>query len=373
MEGIYNFLIINPGSTSTKISVFQNDTELMTETIRHSSEYISQFKEIYDQFNFRKDIIMKTLQEKNIDLSKFSAIIARGGNMKPVVGGTYEVNEEMLKDLRIGVMGQHASNLGGGLAHSIASELGLKAYVVDPVVVDEFEPLARISGTPLIPRKSKDHPLNQRAVARAAAKEMDGTYSDFNFIIGHLGGGISIGTHKKGRMIDVNNALDGDGPMSAERCGGIPFGTLMDLCYSGEYTKQELRKKLVGGGGLVGYLGTNDGREVGKRIKEGDEYAKLIYEAMAYQISKEIGASAAVLKGEVDAILLTGGLAYDSMLMDWIKDRVNFIAPVKVFAGEREMEALACGVLRVLQNKEELQVYPNIKVENKEVILQQNR
>lgn len=357
----YTFLIINPGSTSTKISVFENDKELITETIRHSSDYISQFHKIYDQFDFRKEVIMNTLKEKHIDISKFSAIIARGGNMKPVVGGTYEVNEEMLKDLKIGVMGQHASNLGGCLAHSIASEIGVKAYVVDPVVVDELEPLARISGTPLIPRKSKDHPLNQRAVARAAAKEMGGEYEDFNFIIGHLGGGISIGTHRKGRMIDVNNALDGDGPMSAERCGGIPFGTLIDLCYSGEYTKQELRKKLVGGGGLVGYLGTNDGREVGRRIKEGDDYAKLIYEAMAYQISKEIGACSAILKGEVDAILLTGGLAYDSMVMEWIKERVSFIAPVKIFPGEREMEALASGVLRVLHNKEKLQTYPNVK------------
>ncbi len=359
MDRRYTFLVINPGSTSTKISIFENDKETMTETTNHSSEEIHAYKEIYDQFDFRKELIMKKLAEKNIDLSGFSAVIARGGNMKPVVGGTYQVNEEMLKDLRIGVMGQHASNLGGGLAYSIAQELGLKAYVVDPVVVDEFEPLARISGTALIARKSKDHPLNQKAVARAAAAEMGGKYEDYNFIIAHLGGGISVGTHKKGRMIDVNNALDGDGPMSPERCGGIPFGTLMDLCYSGEYTKQELRKKFVGGGGLVSYLGTNDGREVGRRIKEGDDYARLIYEAMAYQISKEIAGSSAVLKGDVDAILLTGGLAYDGMLMDWIEERVGFIAPVKVFPGEREMEALASGVLRVLENREYLQCYPN--------------
>jgi butyrate kinase len=359
MESVYTFLVINPGSTSTKISIFENDVEIMTETIRHPSEEMHGFTEIYDQFDFRRELIMKTLADKNIDIFEFSAVIGRGGNMKPVVGGTYEVNEEMLKDLKVGVMGQHASNLGGGLAYSIAQELGVKAYVVDPVVVDEFEPLARISGTPLIPRKSKDHPLNQRAVARRAAAEMGGKYEDYNFIIAHLGGGISVGTHKKGRMIDVNNALDGDGPMSPERCGGIPFGSLMDLCFSGEYTKKELRKKLVGGGGLVGYLGTNDGREVVQRIKEGDEYAKLIYEAMAYQISKEIGASSSVLKGEVDAILLTGGLAYDKMLMDWIRERVGFIAPVKIFPGEHEMEALALGVLRVLQNKEPLQTYPN--------------
>lgn len=361
MEKLYTFLIINPGSTSTKIAIFENDKEVITETVKHSSEEIKNFKEIYDQFDFRKDIIMKTLEDKKVDLSRFSAIIGRGGNMKPVVGGTYEVNEEMLKDLKVGVMGQHASNLGGGLAYSIAEELGLKAYVVDPVVVDEFEPLARISGTPLIERKSKDHPLNQRAVARAAAAEMGGKYEDYNFIIAHLGGGISVGVHKKGRLVDVNNALNGDGPMSPERCGGIPFGSLIDICFSGEYSKEELNRRLVGGGGLVGYLGTNDGREVCKLIENGDEYAKLIYEAMAYQISKEIGAAAAVLKGNVDNILLTGGLAYDKLLMSWIKDRVDFIAPVKIFPGEREMEALASGVLRVLEGKEQIRNYPNVQ------------
>ncbi|MGL5328078.1 MAG: butyrate kinase [Peptostreptococcaceae bacterium] len=363
MEKVYRFLIINPGSTSTKISIYDNENEFLTKTIAHSSEVINQYKEIYDQFDFRKEIIMKTLEEENINLKELSAIIARGGNMKPVRGGTYQVNEEMLKDLKVGVMGQHASNLGGGLAYSIAYELGLNAYVVDPVVVDEFEPFARLSGSPLIPRKSKDHPLNCKAVGRAAAKEMGGTYDDFNFVIAHLGGGISVGAHKKGKMIDVNNALDGDGPFSPERTGALPFGTVMDLCYSGKYTKSELRKQFVGGGGLVAYLGTNDGREVGRRIKEGDEYAKLIYQGMAYQISKEIGACSTVLKGKVDAILLTGGLAYDDMLMGWIKERVGFIADVKVFPGENEMIALSQGVLRVLRGKEDLQEYPNVKQE----------
>ncbi|QUH19321.1 butyrate kinase [Alkaliphilus sp. B6464] len=359
MKKLYTFLIINPGSTSTKIAIFENDKEVMTETIKHSSEEIKDFEAIYDQFDFRKDLIIKTLEAKNIDFPKFSAIIGRGGNMKPVVGGTYEVNEEMLKDLKIGVMGQHASNLGGGLAYSIAEELGLKAYVVDPVVVDEFEPLARISGTPLIERKSKDHPLNQKAVARAAAAEMGGKYEDYNFIIAHLGGGISVGVHQKGRLIDVNNALNGDGPMSPERCGGIPFGSLIDICFSGKYSKEEITKELVGGGGLAGYLGTNDGREVCKLIESGDGHAKLIYEAMAYQISKEIGAASAVLKGNVSSILLTGGLAHDKLLMSWIKDRVGFLAPVKIFPGEHEMEALASGVLRVLEGKESIQTYPN--------------
>ena len=230
---------------------------------------------------------------------------------------------------------------------------------VDPVIVDELEPLARYSGTPLIARKSKDHPLNQKAVGREAAKALGGEYQDYNFIIAHLGGGISVGTHKKGRLVDVNNSLDGDGPMSPERCGGLPFGSVMDLCFSGEYTKAELRKKLIGGGGMVGYLGTNDGRKITERIRCGDEKAAEVYEAMAYQISKEIGACAAVLKGQVDEILLTGGLAHDEMLVGWIRERVNFIAPVAVYPGEHEMEALALGTLRVLRGQEIPQVYPN--------------
>lgn len=281
--------------------------------------------------------------------------------MQPVVGGTYQVNSKMIEDLKIGVMGQHASNLGGGLAYEIANKYGLKAYVVDPVIVDEFEPLARISGTPLIDRKSKDHPLNQKAVARLAASEMGGTYEDFNFIIAHMGGGISVGMHKKGRMIDVNNALNGDGPMSPERCGGIPFGSLIQLCYGGKYTEEELSKHLIGQGGLVAYLGTNDGREVVSRIKKGDEYAKKIYQALAYQLSKEIGACATVVNGEVDAILLTGGLAHDNLLTSWIKERIKFLAPVKCYPGEHEMKALAQGVMRVLDNEEDIQIYPNTK------------
>lgn len=358
---MYKFLIINPGSTSTKVTVYDDDKEVTSENIVHPTEIINQFETIFDQFDFRLKLILQLVEKLSLDISTFSAIIARGGNMKPVEGGTYQVNDEMLADLRVGVMGQHASNLGGVLAYAIASPYNLKAYVVDPVIVDEFEPLARISGTPLIQRKSKDHPLNSKAACRLAAAELGGKYEGFNFLTAHMGGGISVSIHKKGRMIDVNNSLDGDGPFSPERCGGLPFGSVMDLCFSGEYTKAQLRKQFVGKGGLVAYLGTNDAREVVRRIKGGDEYAKLIYEALAYQLAKEIGSGATVLKGDVDAIILTGGLAYDEMLTGWVIERVRFIAPIKMFPGEHEMEALAQGVMRVLNGVEQLKVYPNPK------------
>lgn len=359
MERSYRILVINPGSTSTKISVFCNEEEIFAENIKHSEEDLRHFQHINEQLAFRQSVILSALKEAGIGLEELDAVAARGGNMKPVVGGTYRVNQPMLEDLEAGVMGQHASNLGGRIAYAIAAPLGLHAYVVDPVITDEMEPLARYSGTPLIARKSKDHPLNQKAVGREAAKRLGGRYEDFNFIIAHLGGGISVGVHKKGRLVDVNNSLDGDGPMSPERCGGLPFGSVMDLCYSGKYTKAELRKKLIGGGGLMGYLGTNDGRRVVERIQNGDQEAVQVYEAMAYQISKEIGSCASVLKGDVDRVLLTGGLAYDELLVSWIRERVSFIAPVMTFPGEHEMEALALGTLRVLRSQEPLQTYPN--------------
>lgn len=359
MEAIIKILAINPGSTSTKIAFYENNKAVFTKSLSHSAEEIGKFNKISDQYEFRKKIILKTIKEYGINLTEISAIVGRGGNMKPVEGGTYKINDVMLEDLRIGVMGQHASNLGGIIAYTIARELGISAYVVDPVVVDEFEDYAKISGIPEISRKSKDHPLNQKAVARIAAKELGGKYSDYNFVIAHLGGGISVGTHKKGKMIDVNNALDGDGSFSPERSGGVPVGSLVDICFSGKYTKEEIKKKITGGGGLVAYLGTNDGREIQRRIKAGDKYAKLIYETMAYQISKEIGAASTILKGQVDAVILTGGVAYDSDFVSWITERVGFIAPVKVYPGENEMDALVQGVLRVYSGDEELKTYYN--------------
>lgn len=353
----YKLLVINPGSTSTKVAVYQNEEEIFMSTVRHPIEEIGHYATIYDQYDFREKIIMETLKQNNIDLKEINAVVGRGGNMKPVEGGTYEVNQPMLEDLKIGVMGQHPSNLGGIIADEIAKLIGVSAYVVDPVVVDEFEELSRISGIPDIQRKSKDHPLNQKAAARNAAADLGGEYKQFNFLVAHLGGGISVGVHKKGRVIDVNNSLDGEGPFSPERSGGLPFGSLMDICYSGKYTKQELRKRLIGNGGLVAYLGTNDTREVVKRIKDGDKNAELIYSGMAYQVSKEIGAGAAVLKGDVDAVVLTGGIAYDEMFVNWVKERVEFIAKVMVYPGEFEMLALAQGVLRVLQGEEQVKIY----------------
>lgn len=357
MEEALKILVINPGSTSTKIALYEDETPIFNKSLSHSADEIKKYDKISDQYEFRKKAILDTVKESGTDISVIDVIVGRGGNMKPVQGGTYEINEAMIEDLRIGIMGQHASNLGGIIAYFIAAELGIHSYVVDPVVVDELGKYARISGMPGIERKSKDHPLNQKAAARMAAKELGGTYADYNFVVAHLGGGISVGAHKKGKMVDVNNALDGDGPLSPERSGGVPIGSLVDMCFSGEYTKAEMKKRITGNGGLVAYLGTNDGREVQKRIKAGDEYAKLIYETMAYQVSKEIGAASTVLKGDVDAIILTGGIAYDTEFISWIKERVGFIAPVKVYPGENEMKALVQGVLRVLKGEEQLKSY----------------
>jgi len=357
MEKVFTILTINPGSTSTKIAIFKNNTPIFEKTLRHSAWEIAQFNKIIDQYEFRKKVILEALQDINFDLNELDAVVGRGGLLKPIPGGTYKVNDRMVEDLKIGVQGEHASNLGGILAKEIASSLNIPAFIVDPVVVDEMDDVARISGMPEIERKSIFHALNQKAVARRAAKDMGKRYDEVNLIVAHLGGGISVGAHRKGRVVDVNNALDGEGPFSPERSGGLPVGDLAKLCFSGKYTENEIRKKIVGKGGLVAYLGTNDGREVVKMIKEGDKKAELIYQAMAYQVAKEIGACAAVLEGKIDAVILTGGLAYDELFTGWIKERVSFIAPVLVYPGEDELLALAEGALRVLKGEEEAKEY----------------
>ncbi|MDN5352640.1 MAG: butyrate kinase [Clostridiales bacterium] len=354
---IYRTLAINPGSTSTKIAVFDNSELVFETTLRHSNEVLAPFEHVSDQYEFRKQVIMEALVAGGIDLGKLSAVVGRGGLLHPIEGGTYAVNDRMIEDLKVGVLGEHASNLGGMIASEIAKEYGIPSYIVDPVVVDELEPMARISGMPEIERISIFHALNQKAVARRYADSIGKEYEDMNLIIAHLGGGISVGAHLKGRVIDVNNALDGEGPFSPERSGGLPTGDLAKLCYSGNYTYAEVKKLIKGKGGLVAYLGTNDGREVETRIQEGDAQAALIYEAMAYQIAKEIGSCAAVLSGEVDGILITGGLAYSERLMNWIKPRVAFIAPCEIYPGEDEMSALAMGAWRVLAGKEAVKVY----------------
>ncbi|WP_396954163.1 butyrate kinase [Neobacillus niacini] len=351
-------LVINPGSTSTKIGVFDNEISILEKTIRHGSEMINSFANIIDQYEFRKKTILETLDNEGINISKLSAVCGRGGLLRPIEGGTYAVNETMLNDLRTGFAGQHASNLGGIIAYEIASGLNIPSFIVDPVVVDELDPIARISGFSLIERVSIFHALNQKAVARRVANELGKKYTELNLIVTHMGGGITVGVHKQGKVIDVNNGLHGDGPFSPERAGTVPVGDLVALCYSGQYYRDEIMKKLVGQGGLVGYLGTNDAVEVERRIEAGDEQAALVYEAMAYQVAKEIGAASAVLAGKVDAIVLTGGLAYGKGFVKSITDRINWISDTIVHPGENELQALAEGSLRVLRGEENVKEYP---------------
>lgn len=353
----YKLLIINPGSTSTKIGVYEDEKEILVETLRHSSEEIGVYESIYAQKDFRKSVILKVLKEKNFDITTLNAVVGRGGMLKPMAGGTYEVDENLLKDLKDGVQGQHASNLGGILANEISRELGLRAFIVDPVVVDELEEVARFSGVPELPRKSKFHALNQKAVAKRFAKESGKAYEDLNLIVTHMGGGVSVGAHSYGKVIDVNNALDGDGPFSPERAGSVPVGDLIKMCFSGKYSQTEIYSKIVGKGGYVAYLDTNDARDVDKLMEEGDEYATLVYDAFIYQVSKCIGEMATVLKGKVDAIILTGGIAYSAEAVAAIKERTGWIADIVVYPGEDELLALAEGAVRVLSGEEEAKVY----------------
>ncbi|PKM49935.1 MAG: butyrate kinase [Firmicutes bacterium HGW-Firmicutes-7] len=350
-------LIINPGSTSTKIGVYVNEKPIFEETLRHSSVDLERYTNIYEQFQFRKDVILHTLKEKAFNLSEVDAIVGRGGLLKPIESGTYIVNEAMLLDLKTGVMGQHASNLGGILAYELAKPLKIPALIVDPVVVDEMEEIAKICGLPEIRRKSIFHALNQKAVAKKYAFEVGKEYNEINLIVAHLGGGISVGVHKNGKVIDVNNALDGEGPFSPERSGGLPMRDVIDMCFSGNYTLHSMNKKINGQGGYVAHFKTNNARQINIAAAEGDQHAKLIQDAMAYQVAKEIGKCATVLSGQVEAIVLTGGIAYNDSIVKEIKKRVEFIANVVIYPGEDEMLALAQGGLRVIQGEESVKVY----------------
>lgn len=351
-------LVINPGSTSTKVAIFEDENQVDLKVLRHSPEELSKFKTLWEQFDFRLKIILEFLNENGLRPTDFSAVVGIGGLLRPVKGGTYLVNEKMLEDARNNFQGEHPSNLGCALAYEIAKIGNVEAFTVDPVSVDEFEPLARYSGHPLIQRRSLSHALNIHATARLASEKIGKRYEEANFVVAHLGGGISVCPVKGGKIIDANDASS-DGPFSPERTGGLPLQPFITLCFSGKYTEQEIRKLVMGKGGLVAYLGTNDASEIERRIKEGDAYAREVYEAMAYQIAKEIGAMATVLKGDVDAVVLTGGLANSKMLVDWITERVSFIAPVLVFPGEDEMRALAMGALRVLRGEEKAKEYPD--------------
>lgn len=351
-------LAINPGSTSTKIAVYQGSKSIFLKNVKHSSEDLKPFPNIVDQFEFRKKIILQELKEAKIRIDLITAIVGRGGLVKPIESGVYEVNEQMIKDLHESKLGEHASNLGGLIANDIAKSLkGARAFIADPIVVDEMEDVARYAGHPKFTRHSIFHALNQKAIARKYSKSVDKPYEELNLIVAHLGGGISVGAHKKGRVIDVNNALDGDGPFSPERTGTLPCGQVAKLCFSGEYTHDEVKKMIKGEGGFVSYLGTNDAYEVEMKIKAGDKNAEEIHDAVGYQLGKEIASLSAVLKGKVDAIILTGGMAHDRIVVDYIKEMVTFIAPVVVYPGEDEMEALAMNGRMVMTNEIEPKIY----------------
>ena len=345
-------LAINPGSTSTKFALFEEDEILFEKTLRHLPEDLAGFSRIADQFHYRKDLIMEELTTRNISLNSISAVVGRGGVVKPIESGIYEVNQKLRDDLVEAARGEHASNLGGLIASDIASQLpGARAFIVDPVVVDELLPVARISGHPTIERVSIFHALNQKAVSRLYASAAGRNYEELNLVVAHMGGGISVGAHRKGKVVDVNNALHGDGPFSPERSGGLPARQLIDLCFSGKYSYDELKQMITGKGGMLAYLGTNNFKQVCELADAGDKMAALIAEALAYQIVKEIGSMAAVLDGKVDAIILTGGLAYQDSHVERIRSKVEFIAKVVVYPGEDEIRALAFNGLLALDGK----------------------
>lgn len=352
-------LIINPGSTSTKIAVYDDEMPLFVTAIQHAPEDLAAFTEIFDQFDYRRGLVLQAMEEQGVDRSTLTAVVSRGGLLAPVPAGAFEVNDDIVWQLRYRPENEHPSNLGAPIAKSIADELGLKAYIYDPVTVDEMEPIAKVAGLPEFRRKSLGHPLNMRAAAHKYAQKVGRRYEDLNLIVAHLGGGITLSAHRHGKMVDL--VSDEEGPFSPQRTGGLPTFQTLELAAGSGKSFKELYKYVKTKGGLVGHLGTDDARAVEARIEAGDEHARLVYEAMAYSISKFIGALSTVLNGEVDAIIITGGIAHSRLITDWIAERVGFIAPVEVVAGENEMEALACGVLRVLRGEERLNVFHKVE------------
>lgn len=350
--------VINPGSTSTKVALFDDDKELWSESESYPVEIIAQSKNIAEKIDFRYNKILAMLGRHNIKISDIDAFAGRGGLLRPLKSGAWAVNDAMLEHIYDERYGVHASNLGAPLAHRLAREAGGKhAYIVDPVVVDERYPEAAVSGVPELPFRSIFHALNQRAVAHRVAKQLGRSYDNCSFVVAHMGGGVSVGAHRRGRVVDVNQALGGTGPMSPERAGTVPAQELIDMCFSGKFTRPEINKKITGQGGLVAHLGTNDFREVMKMVENGDERAKLIFDALCHQIAKEVGAMASVLRGDVDAVIITGGLAHSKELCLGIKERVSWISRVIVSPGEDELRALAEGVLRVFNGEDEGKVY----------------
>ncbi len=352
----FKILTINPGSTSTKTALYEDEAPVFELTLRHSAEEIAQFASIIDQMSWRRDLILNALKEKGFDIKSLSAVIGRGGLVKPIESGVYAVNEALKHDLVNATM-HHASNLGGLIAEEIAREAGVPSFIADPVVVDEMIDEARISGLPECPRVSIFHALNQKATARIYAKSVGRKYEELNLVVVHLGGGISVSAHRAGRVIDTNNALNGDGPIAPERAGTLPANSLVDLCFSGRYTREQLQKLLAGKGGMVAQMGTNSMLDISNRMQAGDEKATLMLNTMCYNVAKNIGAMATVLEGRVDAIILTGGIAHDKYVTKYLTDRCSFIAPVAVYPGENELESLAANALMVLRGETEPKVY----------------
>ena len=351
----YKIFVVNTGSTSTKIALYEDEKEIFIKNLSHPDELISKFDDVQDQLNMRLEFVRSYLKEKEFNVKELSCVVARGGMLVPVKSGAYEVNELMLDRVENRPVMEHASNLAAPIAYDIAREAGVPSYIYDSVMTDEFPDIARISGMPDIPRNSTSHVLNTRAMAIKYAKSIGKKYEDINIIVAHLGGGISINIHHEGQIIDLIS--DDEGPFSPERAGRVPCRDLINLCYSGKFDKKTMQRKLRGNGGLKAYLNTIDAREVEAMIQEGNEYAKMIYQAMAYQVAKGIGELATVVDGKVDVVILTGGIAHSKMLTSWIKNKVSFIAQVEIMPGENEMEALAYGALRVLKGEEEAKEY----------------
>ena len=357
MSSDKTILIINPGSTSTKVGIFSAGDMKATVSVKHSDEELRRFPTIWDQYEYRKEAILGVLRDQRLSMKDIDAIACRGGNVKPLPGGIYQVCPKMIADMKSGVYGAHPINVGGLIAFDLGEEYGIPVLTADPPMTDELCVSARYSGIPQIVRQSSFHALNQKATARKIAAGLGKHYDEVNLIVVHLGGGISVGAHKKGKIIDVNNALDGDGPFSPERAGSLPAGDLVKLCFSGEYTKEQVLKLLTGGGGLYAYLGTTNAIEIQQRIAAGDTKAAEVYEAMAYQVAKEVGACAAVLEGKLDAIALTGSLVYSQLLLDSLRQKISFLAPLYLNPGENEMEALADAAMRYFNHEEELSIY----------------
>lgn len=357
MQNTKKILVLNLGSTSTKVAVYKAEKVMLAESVSHTPDDLKKFPSILDQYELRKSSILEVLKKHDMPLNQIDCIATRGSNIKPIPGGIYEITPEMIEDAKSGRYGLHANMHGGMVAYDLSRQQNIPALTVDPPTVDEMCVQARYSGIPQLSRQSCFHALNQKATARKTAAKLGKGYEEVNLIVAHLGGGISVAAHKKGKVVDVNNALDGDGPFSPERAGSLPVADLVKLCFSGEYTLAQVMRLVQGGGGLMAYLGTTSGLEIEQRISEGDTFAEEVFEAMCYQIAKEIGACAAVLEGVVDAVALTGSLAYSKRVVDSLTRKVSFIAPVQIDPGENEMDALAAGAMRYFNNEEQLSTY----------------